>query len=154
MDNLATYALAFGRIGTAYAVISRNDAQNTYSIVRKRRNPQRSTFATRGYSIGSSKNTIPTLLFFGAYEPLDAPVKILMLKKNIPVHHIPKHEAIAAGTKAEKCLPGFYERVHADEQELWIAFHRYPSLQALCVAFSCAFYEEQNYGKAKNITQN
>ena len=153
MDNLATYALAFGRIGTAYAVISRNDAQNTYSIVENGviHNDRLSPQEALNWFIEKHD---PNILLFGAYEPLDAPVKILMLKKNIPVHHIPKHEAIAAGTKAEKCLPGFYERVHADEQELWIAFHRYPSLQALCVAFSCAFYEEQNYGKAKNITQN
>jgi hypothetical protein len=122
----------------------------------------------------------PNTLFFGAYEPLDAPVKILTLKKNIPVHYILKHEAIKAGTKAEECLPCFYERVHyilkheaikagtkaeeclpcfyervhPDDQELWTAFHRYPSLQALCVAFRCAFYEEQDYEKAKNITQN
>lgn len=150
MDNLTTHALTFGRNGTGYAAISRNDAQNTYSIRENgvRHNNRYSPQETLNWFI---KKHDPNLLLFGAYEPLDAPVKILTLKKDISVHHIPKHEAIAAGKKAEEHLPGFYQRIHTDQQELWIAFHQYTSLQALCVAFHCAFYEEQDYGKAKNI---
>ena len=153
MNNLTTHALAFGRIGTGYAVISRNNAQNTYSICENGL-MHHEQFSPQGILNWFIEKHDPNILFFGAYEPLDAPVKILTLKKNIPVHYILKHEAIKAGTKAEECLPCFYERVHPDDQELWTAFHRYPSLQALCVAFRCAFYEEQDYEKAKNITQN
>lgn len=141
MDNLTTHALAFGRIGTGYAVIIRSDGQNTYRICENGviSHDQFSPQETLNWFIEKHD---PDTLFFGAYEPLDMPVKILTLKTDIPVHSIPKREAIAAGTKAEKYLPNFYKRVHADDQELWIAFHRYPSLQALCVAFHCAFYKE------------
>ena len=142
MDNLTTHALAFGRIGTGYAVIIRSDVQNTYSIC-ENGVISHDQFSPQEALNGFIEKHDPDTLFFGAYEPLDAPVKILTFKKDIPVHHIPKREAIAAGIKAEKYLPDFYEHVHTDDRELWIAFHRYPSLQALCVAFSPAFYEEQ-----------
>ena len=141
MNNLTTHALAFGRIGTGYAVIIRSDGQNTYRICENGVIPH-DQFSPQGALNWFIEKYDPDTLFFGAYEPLDTPVKILMLKTDIPVHHIPKREAIEAGTKAEKYLPDFYEHVHTDDRELWIAFHRYPSLQALCVAFHCAFYKE------------
>ena len=142
MDNLTTHALAFGRIGTGYAVIIRSDRQNTYRICENGVIPH-DQFSPQGALNWFIEKHDPDTLFFGAYEPLDTPVKILMLKTDIPVHHISKREAIAAGTKAEKYLPDFYKHVHTDKQDLWTEFHLYPSLQALCVAFSSAYYKEQ-----------
>lgn len=144
MHNLTTHALAFTPTATGYAIIKENYPHHTYAIAENGviHNDQYSPQETLNWFI---EKYDPPVLFFGAYQPLDEDehVKILTTKKEIPIHHVPKREAIAAGKKAEKHLQGFYQRIHTDEQNLWNAFHTSPSIQALCIAFKHAYYEEQ-----------